>query len=117
MLLLALACVGLLAAIGHKRVRRLEIEGERAREDFELALNLTVSTQVMSFRVGEQIELENPLEPQHTVLMNVPPNRPPAPIIHSTPVKFIEMERREGETRSPETNTTAAGKAEEIVVE
>ena len=116
-LLLILACVGLAAAIAHKRVRRLQIEGSRPPE-VELVVN--VSTQVMSFRVGEEIQLDVPLEPKHTILMNVPPQKPPAPIIHSTPAKTIEMARKEfAETpTSPPTNSpVASGRPQEIVSE
>ena len=116
-LLLILACVGLAAAVAHKRVRRLQIEGSRPPE-VELLVN--VSTQVMSFRVGEEIKLEDPLEPRHTILMNVPPQKPPAPIIHSTPARTIEMARKESaETpSSSQTNApVAAGKPQEIVSE
>ena len=114
-LLLILACVGLAAAIAHKRVRRLQIEGARPAE---IDLLVNVSTQVMSFRVGEEIQLEDPLEKRHTILMNVPPQKPPAPIIHSTPAKTIEMARKESvetPTSSPTNSPVAAGKPQEIV--
>ena len=97
-------------------MRRLQIEESRPPE-VELLVN--VSTQVMSFRVGEEIKLDVP-EPPRTILMNVPPQKPPAPIIHSTPAKAIETARSEfaeAPDSAPTNAAVASGKPEEIVSE
>lgn len=82
-LLLLLAAVGLFAATYHRKIRRLEIEGARPFE-IELAA-VTVSTQVMSINVGEEVEVEDPFAKPHTILMRVPPEKPPAPIVQTDP--------------------------------
>ena len=107
-LLLILACVGLAAAIAHKRVRRLQIEGLRPQE-IELLVN--VSTQVMSFRVGE-VDTNNPPPPVHSLLMSVTPQPPPAPIIQSTP-----RARKDSEVPPPPDPALSRGRPQEIVSE
>ena len=82
-LLVLLAVVGLFAATYQRKIRRLEIEGARPGE-IELVAVPTVSTQVMSMDVGEEVEIDNPLEKQ-TMMMRVPPEKPPAPIVQTNP--------------------------------
>lgn len=82
-LLLLLAAVGLFGAIYQRKVRRLEIEAARPPE-VELLTVATVSTQVMSFKVDEEIQIDNPLEKQ-TLLMTAPAQKPPAPIVQTDP--------------------------------
>ena len=107
-LLLILACVGLAAAIAHKRVRRLQIEGARPAE---IDLLVNVSTQVMSFRV--EGDTNAPAEPVRSLLMSVTPERPPAPIIQSTPANA----RREYLETPPANPSVPAGRPQEIVSE
>jgi hypothetical protein len=82
-LLLLLAGVGLFAAVYHKKLRRLEIEATRPPE-IELAAVATVSTQVMSFKVDEELKIDNSLDKQ-TLLMSAPAQKPPAPIVQTDP--------------------------------
>jgi hypothetical protein len=103
-----------MSAIGHKRLRRLQIEGAREPGPVELLVN--VSTQVMSFQVGEG-DTNNPAQPVHSILMSVTPQRPPAPIIHSTPATFIEKARRDNEDLPPANAEVSRGRPQEIVSE
>ena len=107
-LLLILALVGLAAAIAHKRVRRLQIEGSRPAE---IELQMNVSTQVMSFRVSAA-DTNNPPPPVNSLLMSVTPQPPPAPIIHSTP-----RARRESEPAPLPDPALSRGRPQEIVSE
>lgn len=81
-LLLLLASVGLFAAVYHKKIRRLELEGARPGE-IEL-VNVGVSTQVMSLKVGEDEEIDKSLDHQ-TILMSAAAQKPPAPIVQTNP--------------------------------
>ena len=82
-LLLLLAAVGLFAAFYHKKIRRLELEAARPGE-IELVNVGGVSTQVMSLKVGEGEEIDNPLDHQ-TILMSAAAQKPPAPIVQTNP--------------------------------
>jgi hypothetical protein len=128
-LLLALACVGLAAAIAHKRTRRAEIEGssrvpieevaeapERARVE-RPELTMSISTQAFSLRLDEPLNLGGSSEVSQSLLLGARTEQAPAQIIHSDPAAMLELARKSIDA-APRTNeVTLPVQGEKIVVD
>jgi hypothetical protein len=117
-LLLLLAVVGLFAAVNYKKLRRLELEGARPGE-VELVNVGGVSTQVMSLKVGEGEEIDDPLENQ-TLLMSAAAQKSPAPIFQTNPkVRVMDELDAEAARKAYEefARTNVNKPAEKIVVD
>lgn len=116
--LVVLACVGLALAVSHNRARRRRIENEHPKTSEVAEATITISTQVMSFKVSQPIELDDPLAAGKSLLLSARPERAPAAIIPSDPRVFVEQARKNIDY-TPETNvdTNAPAPGEKIVTD
>jgi hypothetical protein len=94
-LLVALACVGLFAAVSYKRARRLEIEGARPPAVELVERSTLASTQAVSFQLSGIFEVENRAETTPSVSISGRAERDPAEIFQSDTAAMLELARKD----------------------